>query len=300
VKAPARPRAGPDRARRRGLLALAAGYGVALAVALLVGRVLRGGDPVWIAAGADVAATCTVFALSLLHDNSSFYDPYWSVAPVPIVIYWASLGAGGPRSIAIVLLVCAWGARLTGNQLARWRGVTDEDFRYVELRRRTGRGYWPVSLLTIHLLPTAWVFLGLLPLYPALATPARPLGPLDAAGVLVTGGAIALEAVADLQLRRFLRRRREPAEVLKRGLWARSRHPNYLGELLFWWGLFLLGLAAAPGRAWTAIGPLAITALFLLVSVPWMDRRMLARHPAYAERLRSASALVPWPRGDRG
>ncbi len=300
MRNPARPLTEPDRARRRGLLALALAYAAALGVAVALARALHGRDPLWIAAWADVAATCTVFLFSAAHDNSSVYDPYWSVAPVPIAFYWASLGPAGLRAAVALALVCAWAARLTGNQLARWRGLGDEDFRYLELRRRTGRGYWPVSFLTVHLFPTAWVFLGLLPLYPALALPARPPGPLDAAAALLAAGGIALEAVADLQLRRFVRRRRDPAEVLSAGLWARSRHPNYLGEILFWWGLFLFGVSAAPRWAFAAVGPLAITALFLLVSVPWMDRRMLARHPAYAERLRTTPALIPWPRRRRG
>ncbi len=127
-----------------------------------------------------------------------------------------------------------------------------------------------------------------------------PYSALDVLAAAVTAGAIALEATADAQLHAFLRARGDPAAILDRGLWARSRHPNYLGEILFWWGLFLFGVSAAPRWAWTAVGPLAITALFLLVSVPWMDRRMLARHPAYAERLRTTPALIPWPRRRRG
>jgi steroid 5-alpha reductase family enzyme len=156
-----------------------------------------------------------------------------------------------------------------------------------------------VSLLGIHLAPTAWVFLGLLPTFPALAGPGRPLGALDGVAAALTGGAVLLEAAADLQLRRFLRGRRDPSAVLDAGVWARCRHPNYLGEVLFWWGLWLSGVAAAPGWAWTAVGPLAITLLFVRVSVPWMDRRMAARHPAYLERLRTTPALVPWPRRRR-
>jgi steroid 5-alpha reductase family enzyme len=291
----ARPQAEPGRARRRGLLALALAYGVALVVALAVGRALQGHEPLWIALWADVAATCAVFVFSVAYGNSSLYDPYWSVAPVPIVVYWAWIGGPGPRAVAVLALVFAWGARLTGNQLVRWRGVADEDYRYLEVRRRTGRAYWPASLLTIHLFPTAWVFLGLLPLYPALALPSRHTGLLDAVATVVAAGGIALEATADLQLRRFLRQRREPSEILTEGVWAWSRHPNYLGEILFWWGLYLFGVAAAPRWAWSAVGALAITALFLLVSVPWMDRRMLERHPGFAERLRTTPALVPWP-----
>jgi steroid 5-alpha reductase family enzyme len=293
----------PAAARRSaGLAALGATYAAALAVALAVGWALRDRHPILVAAAADLAATLVVFASSVLHDNSSLYDPYWSVAPVPIVLYWASLDAGGGSAVRrtwVLAVVCVWAARLTANQLARWGGLGDEDFRYAELRARAGPWYWPVSLAGVHLLPTAWVFLGLLPVFPALAGRGRPWSALDVAAVAVTGGAVLLEAVADAQLRRFVRRRSDPAAVLDTGVWAFSRHPNYLGEILFWWGLWLSGVAAAPHRVWTLAGPLAITLLFVGVSVPWMDRRMCARHPAWVERLRSVPALVPWPRPHR-
>jgi len=283
-------------ARHRGRVALALAYGFALAAALGVGRGLHGREPLWVAAFADVIATGAVFLVSMATNNSSIYDPYWSVAPIPVVLYWASVGGFRLRAVLVVVLVCAWGVRLTANQLLRWRGLLEEDFRYRELRRRTGRAYWAASLVGIHLLPTAWVFLGLVPLYPALALPSRPLGPLDGLAVALASFAIALEAAADLQLRRFLARRNDRSEILSRGLWALCRHPNYLGEILFWWGLFLFGLSAAPHWAWAAIGPAAITLLFLLVSVPWMDRRMREGHAAYEERLRSTPSLLPWPR----
>jgi len=293
MSAPTAPSAGGARGRGLALVALAylAGLGAALAVA----RALPGRDPLLVAALADVAATLAVFAFSVAADNSSVYDPYWSVAPIPMAGYWAAQGDWGLRQALVLGLVCAWGVRLTANWAARWRGLADEDFRYREIRARTGRLYWPASLLSIHLLPTAWVFLGMLPVHAALAAPGRPLGPLDLAGALVTGGAIALETAADRQLRVFLRARRDPAAVLDRGLWAWSRHPNYLGEVLFWWGLFLFGLAADPARAWTAVGALAITLLFLLVSVPWMDRRMRERHPEWIPHMARTPALLPWP-----
>jgi len=289
--------------RRRGLAIVAGAYAVALAAALAAAYALRGHHPVLVAAAADVVATAVVFAFSAALDNSSAYDPYWSLAPIPIALFWASApgGAGAVRlrQAAILILVCVWGARLTGNWVARWRGLADEDFRYVEIRRKTGRAYWPASFVSIHLMPTIWVFLGLLPIYAALAVPARPLGALDAVAAAIACGAIAIEATADRQLRAFLRTRRDPAAVLDSGLWGMSRHPNYFGEILFWWGLYAFGLAANRGWAWTFVGPLSITALFVLVSVPWMDRRMRSRHPAWAERMRTTPALVPWPRRTR-
>ncbi len=149
-------------------------------------------------------------------------------------------------------------------------------------------------------MPTIWVFLGLLPVYAALRVgPGLPLGWLDAAAALLTVAAIGLESVADGQLSRFLRTRRDPEEILDRGLWSASRHPNYLGEVLFWWGLYLFGVAAAPGWAWAAIGPASITLLFLLVSVPWMDRRMASGHPGWPEHARRTHALLPWRRTKR-
>ncbi len=285
---------------RRVLAWVGAAYAVALAVAVAVGLLLRGHHPILVAAVADLAATLAVFAFSVARDNSSLYDPYWSVAPLPVALYWSLAdGRVATRDALVLLAVLAWGARLTWNCLARWRSLDREDFRYREIRGRTGRLYWPASLFAIHLLPTTWVFLGLLPLYPALAAPVRPLGWLDLLGAAVALGGTAVEAVADRQLHRFLARRDDPAAVLDRGLWALSRHPNYLGEVLFWWGLFLLGLAADPARAWTAVGAAAITALFVLVSVPWMDRRMLAHHPAWADRMRRLPGLLPWPRRRR-
>jgi len=281
--------------RRRLLAALAAAYGLAGAAAAATALALSGRHPVLVAAAADLVATLVVFAASVRADNSSLYDPYWSVAPIPIVAGWSAAGGtwGGLRAGLVLLLVSAWGLRLTANCLARWRSLGDEDFRYREIRARTGRWYWPASLLTIHLFPTLWVFLGLLPLHPALSWPGRPPGLLDLAAALLTAGAIAIEAAADLQLRRFLRRRRDPAAVLDSGLWAWSRHPNYLGEVLFWWGLWLFGVAADPSWVWSAAGPLAITLLFALVSVPWMDRRMASRHPAWAAHARRLPALLP-------
>jgi len=291
------PAALPSLAPRRALAAVSVAYAAGLLLAFGVSWALGARSPIVVAALADLVATLAVFGFSVRHDNSSLYDPYWSLAPIPIAAYWVSCAPAGPtlRAIVVLALVALWGVRLTGNWVARWRGLGDEDFRYVEIRTRTGRLYWPVSLVAIHLLPTAWVFLGLLAAWPALGREGRTPGLLDALALAVTVSGIAVEAVSDHQLRRFLRSRRDASAVLEAGLWRLSRHPNYFGEVTFWWGLWLFGVAADPGWAWSVVGPLSITLLFLLVSIPWMDRRMLSRHPAWTARM-AISALVPWPR----
>ena len=224
------------------LIIIAVVYALAGAVALLVGRALPAWHPLLVVLVCDVAATLVVFAVSVAMDNTSVYDPYWSVAPLPIAAFLAH--AGGeltPRALLMAGLLGAWGARLTFNWARGWPGMAHEDWRYADLRRKTGALYWPVSLAGLQLMPTVMVYLGCLPLWPALGSSA-PLGPLDLVAATLTGGAIWLEAAADLQLRQFVRSGPAPDAIMKQGLWARCRHPNYLGEIGFWWGLFLFGL----------------------------------------------------------
>jgi len=291
--------------RIAGRIVVTAAYGVALAVAFAVVATLRAStgmaEGIALALAADVAATVAIFLFSLALSNSSLYDPYWSLAPLPIAVYWLrSAGEAGSslRGNVAVTLLAIWGLRLTWNWMRRWRGLRDEDWRYVALRNRCGPLYWPVSFLGIHLLPTLLVFAGCLPLY-VVSTSTRQPRILDGIALLVTAGAIWIEARADTELRRFLDTGPHPIRLLTTGLRSRLRYPNYLGEIGFWWGLWLFGAAAAPRRWWTIAGPLSITLLFVLVSIPMMDRRML-RRPGYADRMRTTPALVPRLRANPG
>jgi steroid 5-alpha reductase family enzyme len=281
------------RDRTRSFVAVAIAYVTAIAVAALVVDLIDA--PTWLTLlAADVAGTVVVFAFSVAHDNSSVYDPYWSVAPIVIVVWLAAHGDGNLRELALAALVLAWGARLTWNWARGWRGLDHEDWRYVAIRGKTGRAYWLVSFVGVHLMPTLWVYLGSLSLVPAIAS-RTPLGLLDAAALAVTLGSLALETVADQQLRAFRLAGPHDGEILMRGVWRWSRHPNYLGEIGFWWGLYLFALAADPGAWWLVVGPAAITLLFVTISVPLLDRRSLERRPAYAEHMIRVPALVPRP-----
>lgn len=276
-------------------------YLLALAVAVGVARAVPSDHPLWIALWADVAATFVIFAFSVAFRNSSFYDPYWSVVPPVLVIYWIAAAAPGvpaARQGVAAALVFAWGVRLTWNWARGWAGLHHEDWRYVDLQEKTGRWYWLVSFSGIHMMPTLWVFGGCLALYPTLAVGTHAVGPLDLLAVLVTGSAVWIEFQADQELRRFRSDpARRPEDVLDTGVWSWSRHPNYLGEMGFWWGLWLFGLAADPAWAWTVVGPLAITLMFRFASLPMIETRMLERRPerfaAYQQR---TPMVLPWPR----
>ncbi len=214
-----------------------------------------------------------------------------------IVLYWIATSApdvADPlRRVACTSLILIWGLRLTFNWARGWTGLDHEDWRYRELQATTGRAYWVVSFIGIHFMPTLMVFLGCLPVFTAVAAGSAPFGLLDGLAILVTGLAIALESASDQQLRLFVTRRRDRSEMLRSGLWAICRHPNYLGEILFWWGLFLFGLAADASSSWTVIGAVAISLLFRLVSLPMIERRMSEGKPAFTEHAKRSNMILP-------
>ena len=279
--------------------AVVVAYAVAGVIAVHVGRSIGVEHPIAVAFWADVAATVVIFLFSLLYRNSSFYDAYWSVAPVAIASYWTlapgGQGAPGLRQLAVLLLVTLWAARLTWNWARGWQGLDHEDWRYVRIRERTGALYWPTSFAGIHMMPTLWVFLGCLPLYPALSAGSAPFGWLDGVALTVTAAAITVETLADQQLVRFRRAPRAAQDFLRSGLWSWCRHPNYLGEMGFWWGLFLFGVAADPSWAWTGVGAISITLMFRYVSLPMIEERMCERRSGFAEWASRSSMVIPRP-----
>jgi steroid 5-alpha reductase family enzyme len=103
-----------------------------------------------------------------------------------------------------------------------------------------------------------------------------------------------VEATADIQMSRFRRSQRSVQPIIPPGLWSHSRHPNYFGEVLFWWGLFLFVPLLYPAFWWIGVGAVAITALFWGISIPLMERHLLAQHPSYAEYQLHVSRFFPW------
>ena len=281
----------------KALSLVASAYILAILAAIGTGYIFRGMHPLWMLLLADIAGTLVIYISGRFFHNASFYDPYWSVAPLIIAIFWIFIY---PQSDAVILrqvivatLVFAWGLRLTYNWGRGWQGLKHEDWRYRNFRNTTGKWFWLVELVGIELMPTVFVFLGCLSLYPALAAGKNPFGTLDVFAIIITAGAILIEATADEQLRSFARKKTQPGEIMAEGLWAYCRHPNYLGEVSFWWGLFFFGLAANGGYWWTVAGPLAITALFIFISVPMMDKRNMARRPGYGQHKKDIPALIP-------
>jgi steroid 5-alpha reductase family enzyme len=279
-----------------GVLVTVAAYLLALLAAIWSARLLPPSNPLLVIAVADLAATLVIFFFSVAFNNSSMYDPYWSVKPAVIAAYYMLLYGSegtGTRQLLVFSLVMLYAVRLTSNFYRDWPGLSHEDWRYANFRIRFPKVYWLVSLAGIHLFPTVMVYLGCLPLAGAMQAEGVPLNLLDVVATLVTLGAVALAFTADEQLRLFRKNPANRGEVIRTGLWRSSRHPNYLGEILTWWGMYLFALASGLNWWWTGAGALAITLMFLLVSIPLMEERALASRQGYAAYMKQAHMLLP-------
>ena len=195
-----------------------------------------------------IYATLFVYFGSLVLKNSSLYDPFWSVAPLAIVIYLATISENSFLTNLIILIpIIFWGIRLTRNWIIGWPGLNHEDFRYIDLKNT----YWIKSelnnLFGIHLFPTLIVNLSLYPLLYVFTFEISITFSL-CISLLFTLLAVVLETIADEQMRNFRNNPANKGKTMKFKLWKYSRHPNYLGELLFWFGICLIGINsdAAP------------------------------------------------------
>ncbi|MFZ3272194.1 MAG: DUF1295 domain-containing protein [Mycobacterium sp.] len=286
--------------KRRSLVQVGVAYVLALAVAAawLVWGVHTG--RLWLdTLIADVLATLAVFVFSRAFGNSSFYDAYWSVVPPLLLFYWWSQSAVHQlRCWLIAVVVVVWAIRLTANWLYAFPGLHHEDWRYPMFRERAGRWEFLVDLVTIHVIPTLLVFAGMLPVYVAVTRPGGDIGWLTDVAFVVGLAAVSLELVADVQLHQFVRRKADGREsdVMDRGLWSWSRHPNYFGEFSFWVALALFGVAVAPSDAWwVCLGALGMLGMFLGGSIPMMETRSLERRPGYRDVIDRVSRFVPRP-----
>ncbi|HNS18274.1 MAG TPA: DUF1295 domain-containing protein [Bacteroidales bacterium] len=281
------------------LIVCAIAYLATLVICYLLTPLVDHLHPLMAAAILDGVATVFIFGFSVAFNNSSFYDPYWSVAPVPVILYWMGRADPGQvnslRQYLILSLVIIWAVRLTWNWIRRWNGFADEDWRYAGLRKKYGNLYWIVSFFGFHLFPTIIVFLGLVSVYPAITMNPAPITVIDLIAGIMTILAIVLETAADEQLRRFIQSGPTPGSFLQKGLWKHSRHPNYLGEVSFWAGLFMFSLGSHPFQWWYLAGPVAMILLFRFISVPMIDARMSDRKTGYDHYIAKTPAIFPWP-----
>ncbi|MEZ5198614.1 MAG: DUF1295 domain-containing protein [Bacteroidales bacterium] len=243
---------------------------------------------------ADIAATIVVFFFSVLFKNSSVYDPYWSVIP-PLIVGWLIFlnpEGNSIRQYLIFGLVMFWAIRLTANWARGWANLKHEDWRYRKIAADTGKFYWPVNFIGIHLMPTLFVFMGCLPLWYTLSS-SEAINICDILATIITLAAVFIEWISDEQLRSF-KKNSQHLPYMNKGLWSIMRHPNYFGEILFWFGMFLFITATKSNEGlWTAIGFTFMIILFKFISIPLMDKRNRDKRPGYENYINEVYALLP-------
>lgn len=238
---------------------------------------------------ADMAATVLAFVFSVILDNASVYDPYWSVQPIIILVAFAISKKLTVVRVLLLMAVILWGVRLTGNWVYTFHDLTHQDWRYTMLKEKTGVFYPFVNFTGIHMVPTLIVYACTLPAaYAFLHEATWNVGSILFFGVSV--GATTMQGIADYQMYRFRKHRTDV--FIHDGLWKYSRHQNYLGEILMWWGIAFSVISVFPQIWYLGIGALANTILFFTVSVPLADGRQ-SRKPNYEEYKRQTRMLLP-------
>ena len=279
--------------KNKGMLADVAIYAVAFAIGAVPFYMIGN---IFIAAAVFTAlATVLVFIASCALKDVSVYDPYWSVAPVVILLLcMIKYGYWNVNSIILRSVVTVWAVRLTGNWYITYKGLGHEDWRYALYRQKCSTPvFLLISFFGLHFVPTVVVYLGLVSgLFSIQKTVFKPLSLL---GVAVMLGAVLLELLSDTAIHRFLREHKGERRTCDISVWKYSRHPNYLGEMSFWTGMYIYFVPLYPDKWYLGLGFLTIIALFLSVSIPMMERHNLERRPDYAEYKKRTSMLLLLP-----
>lgn len=238
---------------------------------------------------ADVAATVITFVFSVIFGNASVYDPYWSVQPPIIVVAFAFGRELTLLGILLTMVVTFWAIRLTANWAYTFQNLNHQDWRYTMLKEKTGKFYFIINFLGIHMVPTLIVYACVLPAVYAIVNDLKET-PVSVLFLCISLGAAIMQGVADLQMHRY--RKNRTGAFIQSGLWRYSRHPNYLGEILMWWGVALAVVCVAPHTWHLVTGAFANMLLFLFVSIPMADDRQ-SHKEGFAEYKRNTRMLLP-------
>jgi steroid 5-alpha reductase family enzyme len=236
-----------------------------------------------------------LWLVSVGRRDASIVDPCWGLGFVAICgLSLSQAPEITTRAWLLTVLVTVWGLRLSIYLL--WRnGGQGEDHRYAEMRAHHGPRFWLVSLLTVFWLQAVVLWWVAWPIQAGIwSTDSSAIGLLDLAGCLLWAIGLCFETVGDWQLAAFRANPANAGQVLDRGLWRYTRHPNYFGDFCVWWGIYLI--AASGGAWWTLGSPLAMSWFLMRVSgVTLLERTIVERRPQYRDYMARTNAFFPGP-----
>ena len=240
-------------------------------------------------------ATVITFIFSTLYKDVSIYDPYWSVAPlVMIVINMVKYHLWNINSIIILIVVFIWSCRLTGNWFITYKGLGYEDWRYAKYRNQCQPLVFQlISFFGLHFVPTIVVYFALLSSLISIQNESFNI--LSIIGVVISLSGVMLEIMADQAIHKFLEEHQGERKTCNISVWRFSRHPNYLGEITFWVGLNIYFIALNPSIWYYASGVILVILLFLFISIPLMEKHNMERRVDYNEYKDKTSMLLLLP-----
>lgn len=243
----------------------------------------------------DVISTFIIYLLSLVIKNSSLYDAYWSLTPWVMLTYLIILNYNNLNiyHYIVYIVFSFWSFRLTLNWIITFENRKWIDWRYQDLKAKSNKYTWQfINFFGIMMMPTLLVFVAFIPLIYVINI---NLNALSLIGSLIILGGTMLELFSDHYMHKFLKSNQHN-EVINTGLWKYSRHPNYLGEILIWVGVYLVLLLSAYEYWYLFVGMLLIILLFNFVSIPLAEKRQLSKRSNYKEYQLETSRLLILPK----
>jgi steroid 5-alpha reductase family enzyme len=248
----------------------------------------------------DFYITCILFLLgNYFFLSNNIYDLHWPLIPLLSSIYFHitldSIEILSLKRLPLILIICFWSFHLIWQTIFSTNNIQHEDWRYQLMRKEYKTNFPLFAFFALHLLPMFEVLLGSSSIY-YIYTNNHLYSKVDSLFLLIIFSGVLLENLADKQLNDFrhfkTKSKQNRFAVLFQGLWKYSRHPNYLGEMIFWWGLFGLGYGYhAP--LWCAFGPLLITLMMIFGSIPMSEERLFRKYPEYKFVQQRVSILIP-------
>ena len=267
-------------------------------IALFAWLISLGMHYLWSLLLADVLATTLIYVFGLIVKSPSLYDPYWSVQTlifyVFLLCYYGNWNFG---TILMMLPLTFYTVRLTLNFFIGFSDFNYIDWRYRMLRKKSGPFFQFVNYIGIHMVPTLVVFLASIPLF--VYAKEWNFHYVDILAIIVSSFGVALELIADTQMKSFIKTRSSRAEILEHGIWKYSRHPNYLGENLVWIGFSLVLFGRLESWYWF-VGIIAMLMLFLCISIPLAESNMATYKEGFDDYKKRVSPLLLWPPKKKG
>ena len=270
-------------------------YLIAIFIGIIVYKILPFDNDLLNLFMADVIATIFIWLVGLWLKNASLYDPYWSVIP-PIIVFLYALDKNYTWTTVSTLAMIGisfWSIRLTLNWAKGWVGFQEQDWRYTMIKEKAPKFYLISNLFGIHLMPTAIVFIQLLTIDKLFSFQAKS-NMLLFAGFFIMILSAYIQYVSDEQMRKFKEKTKDKKQCIDEGLWKFSRHPNYFGEIMVWWGLFLIYFSTTLTIDLYLLSPILMTLLFVFISIPMMEKKILKTRPEYKTYQEEVSMLIPF------